>query len=136
MKDRLLYGTIGLLVGIVVMQWTMPSGQATVVTPPAGRVIAQTGNGGVLTDEGEVWNISQPQGPGTPYEWMHLVPSLPIPVDQVYSITDVALVDIAGNFWTVDGDQWVNVGQAPSGTVANDQSTWGKIKAKFREIGE
>lgn len=136
MKDKLLFGTIGLLVGIVVMQWTMPQGRATVVTPPVGNVIAQTGNGGVLTEDGVVWGTTQPEGPGTPWSWYRPVPPLPVPVDQVHFITDVALVDKSGNFWRVDGTQWVNIGQPPTSPVSTSESTWGKVKAKFSAKGD
>ena len=40
MKDKLLYLTIGVLIGIIVMQWAMPAGQASLVTAPVGNVIA------------------------------------------------------------------------------------------------
>ena len=131
MKDKLLFGTIGLLAGIVVMQWTMPSGQATVVTPPVGRVIAMTSSGSVLLADGTQWGLSFSQGQGGPYEWYEIEPPLPVSVDQVQFADQNGFVDKDGNLWYSGAGAWHNVGQPPIGPVSTEQSTWGKVKAKF-----
>ena len=129
MKDRLLFGTIGLLVGIVVMQWTMPSGNAEVVTNPVGVIVAQVGNRVVVGIDGGYWNAN------TDGTWSK-VKQLPVPLAEIHFIESAfGFVDVNGNLWNGDGE-WVNLGQPPIGPIATDQSTWGKIKAKFTGKGE
>lgn len=106
MRDKLLFGTIGLLVGVVVMQWTMPSGNATVVTPPVGNIVAMHGGWSVLTTNGELWDHNGPS-------WRKIGDISPVPVANVQFIVSNSLVDKSGNLWSDPGDGtgWVNVGQ-------------------------
>lgn len=132
MKDKLLYGTIGLLVGIVVMQWTMPSGRASVVTAPVGVVVAADSDA-VLATDGSVWFFHQPSN-----AWLQ-IGQLPFAVSEVQFFTHTdgfVVVRKNGDQWEYLNNEWVNNGQPPIGPVANEQSTWGKIKAKFQGKGE
>ena len=98
MKDRLLYVTIGVLLGVVVMQWAMPTGQATVTTAPVGNIIGMSA-GGVLLSNGEMWKLDLSSG------WVKRG-DLPIPASQVQFIVAFApltnFVDKSGNFWQGD----------------------------------
>lgn len=136
MKDKLLFGTIGLLVGIVVMQWTMPLGSASVVTPPVGGVVAAEG-GAVLMTDGSIWLLDS-RADGT--RWWHRISDLSMPIGQVqFFLGNGALVDKNGDTWAIgptEGDPWLNYGQPPVAPLANNQSTWGKVKAKFSGNGD
>lgn len=129
MKDKLLYGTIGLLVGLVVMQWTMPSGQASITTGPVGGVVSLD-QGSVLMADGSIWVIG---GVGPYDDWIH-TGTLPISPDQVlyWDAPGGNVVDKNGDFWSDRDQGWHNYGKPPVGPVANEQSTWGKVKSKFR----
>jgi hypothetical protein len=124
MKDRLLYLTIGLLVGIVVMQWTMPSANATIVTSPINGIVA-IAEEYVLSVNGDLWTIDQF---GT---W------LPIPVAQVQFIDAqgglLYLLDKSGNYWALHwtADHWVNYGRPPIEPVSTTKDTWGGVKGKY-----
>jgi hypothetical protein len=133
MKDRLLFGTIGLLLGIVVMQWTMPTGHATIVTDPAGNIVATMGSR-VLGADGNVWYWNQQSG------WT-LRHSLPVPLSDVRFIQQdndwgTAFVDKDGNYWldnsTTPEGVFVNHGQPPIEPLATEQSTWGQVKSQFK----
>jgi hypothetical protein len=129
MKDKLLFGTIGLLVGIVVMQWTMPLGQAEVVTNPVGVIVAQVANRVVVGVDGGYWYADNN---GT---WQK-VKQLPVPLTEIHFIESAyGFVDMNGNLWNGDGE-WQNLGHPPIGPVATEQSTWGKIKSKFSPKGD
>ena len=126
MKDKLQFGTIGLLVGIIVMQWMMPDGRADVVGPPVGNVVAAEGNT-VLTVDGGVWLFRMGDQPS----WERLGEA-PIPVGQVRYFGSVAIVATNGDLWERGSTgTWVNRGQPPISPVSSEQSTWGKIKATF-----
>jgi len=129
MKYKLLFGTIGLLIGIVVMQWTMPKSDASVVMPPVGGVLANE-TGSVLMTDGSMWQLEQlPGGTG---HWLRMNES-PIPVGQIQFFSGPGrFVDKNGDMWAIgDTDEWVNYGRPAIGPVAAEQSTLGKVKAKF-----
>ena len=133
MKDKLLFGTIGLFVGIVVMQWTMPSGQATVVTPPVGNVVAVESNC-VLMIDGSFWALDS-TGPDT--KGWRRISELPMPVADVQFFGCARIIDKNGDMWEEwNPGQWINYGQPPIAPVATDQSTWGKIKSTFSSKGD
>ena len=132
MKDKLLYGTIGLLVGIVVMQWTMPPTGASVVTPPVGNVVGLRATCVLMTD-GSVWQLVDNGGAR---EWRH-ISHVTMPIANIQFFECGSLVDKNGDMWEESSPgQWVNYGQPPIGPVASDQSTWGKVKAQFNKKGE
>jgi hypothetical protein len=132
MKDRFFYLTIGALIGIVVMQWAMPSGQATIVTEPISGIVALAPPYIVL-ENGEFWTIDQF---GNFYQNPEL--TLPIPTEQVQFIESSGnillwMVDKNGNFWSrgYTEDFWVNHGN-PDPSVQNYSTSWGKIKSNYR----
>jgi hypothetical protein len=134
MKDELLFGTIGLLVGVVVMQWTIPNGQATVVTPPVGSIVA-TMDERVLGVDGNVWVWSHQYG-----TWENHG-SVPVPVADVHFIEHdndwgTAIVDKDGNWWELFNGEWVNRGQPPAGPIPTSSATFGKVKAQYKPKGE
>ena len=133
MKDRLLYLTIGVLLGIIVMQWTMPEGQATVVTPPVGSVVA-VHDEWALTANGEVW-----QWTGPPTNWVSRgFVDVPVSQIQFFSLDKgggkILVVYKDGNSWERQfvGGSWVTRGQPPVAPVPVSPNTWGSIKDKFK----
>jgi hypothetical protein len=129
MRDKLMFGTIGLLVGIVVMQWTMPSGQASITsTPPVGGVVTLD-QGSVLMSDGSTWVVGAVQQHS---DWIQ-TGTLPMSPDQVlyWDAPGGNVVDKNGDFWSDRGDGWHNYGKPPVSPVASQQSTWGKVKAAF-----
>ena len=132
MKDKLLYLTIGLLIGIVVMQWTMPTGRASIVQPPVGNIVAADYDW-VLTHNGEIWKYYM----GYPQGWQK-VGSVPLPPEQIQFIHStwlegpLAMVDKSGNWWRqTNPDYWVNLGQPPVAPVPTSPDTWGGVKGKY-----
>jgi hypothetical protein len=132
-KDRLLYLIIGLLVGVVVMQWTMPAGQATVAIDPVGPVIAVT-PGGVVTWNGELWGY-------TSGSWFKRG-DLPFPASQLRFIVDnlpnEILIDTNGDYWTgiPSTGTWTNHGQPPVAPVPTSQQSWGMLKGHYQAKGD
>lgn len=128
MRERILLVMVGLLLGIVVMQWTMPEGRADVVGAPVGNVVSIESNC-VLTTDGSFWHLTT-TGPET-VGWER-ISELPMPVADVRFFGCTRIVDKNGDVWEErnPGD-WVNYGQPPTSPVAAEPSTWGKIKAKF-----
>lgn len=148
MKDKLLFGTIGLLVGVVVMQWTMPAGHAEYVANDSGIISATLSRLNslgqprcevqLLDENGRSWRF----GIGTSVEepllcWSQTNTVLPVPVGDVkfwgeeFVVTKANEVWIWGNCDYVGTTGWVNCGPWPGSPVAAAQSTWGKVKAKF-----
>ena len=133
MRDRLLFTTIGLLVGIVAMQWTMPSGQASIVdsSVSAGSVVGVATEGfifSILTSDGSIYWISE-----SGFEFKL---SIPIPVSDVafYCGDDEGLIAKNGDVWKVtnaQGQNWVNLGPAPGDPVPTQGKSWGKIKNQY-----
>ncbi len=139
MKDKLLFGTIGLLVGVVVMQWTMPNGYASYVSPNTGIIAAQGGMDisafvEVLDQDGKIWRCDPQDGQAC---WAQ-------EVNQTIPVTPSAL-----KFWskrwavTIDNHVWIydvyanpvgwhDCGAWPGGPVAANQTTFGKVKAMFQ----
>jgi len=100
-RDRLLYLTIGMLVGMVVMQWTMPSAEASRVFP--GGVVAISDHF-VLDENGAVWYLP----PVSPASWERSAPDPPVPVSQI-KFWEVWL------FVTIDNIAWVYTGSPVTG---------------------
>lgn len=145
MKDKLLFGTIGLLVGVVVMQWSMPSGQvafATYVDHSANGIIAHDGDR-FLDDTGNTWEIN-PGLYGQPVQcWTLSEQSLspPVPVNQIKFWDGARLVTNDNRGWVLVGlngvpERWHDCGPWPGGPVSTQQSTWGKIKSTFSGKGD
>ena len=134
MKDRLLYLTIGLLTGIVVMQWTMPAGQASGVQVQSGAIAIESLL--VLDEYGETWLINDDHT-GTGWfrysERSEFPPNLPVPASQVKLWSGGVLVTQDNVAWKVNDQshQWVNCGPWPGGPVETNPQTWGGVKGKY-----
>lgn len=133
MKDKLLYGTIGLLVGIVVMQWTMPSGQAAGTT--ASGVVAMAENPEsnevyVLDINGHVWSNKPCWSRVNGFD-------PPMPTSQIKFWQFRGLVTTDDHVWTWAASQahpegeYQDCGAWPGSPVGLQQSTLGTVKAKF-----
>jgi hypothetical protein len=83
--------------------------------------------------DGTIWRTQQGPGGDEDLFW-NQVGSVPIPVDQIHYFSLTTLVAKNGDVWDKNwgNGEWRNYGQPPAGPVATDQSTWGKVKAKFR----
>ena len=138
MKDRLLFGTIGLLVGVVVMQWTMPEGQANVTVQDAGIIAVQDRGDGpgsellALDQLGQVW-ISQ--GPARCWVREPLYDP-PMPVNQIKFWQYSMIITLDNHTWLAmpsNGTyQWSDCGAWPGAPVSSNQATFGSVKAQYR----
>jgi hypothetical protein len=113
------------------------------VTPPAGTG-AQCGHAEyvdrsttgvvsgcgctVLLDNGEAWYYDDSE-----FRWIYTA-DLPVPVSQIKFWCGASFVNTANDTWKLlGGDQgWFNCG-SPAGGTGMEPSTWGQIKARFRE---
>jgi hypothetical protein len=137
MKDKLLYLTIGLLIGIVVMQWgvssrtvLVPSARAGLVYP--GNDIAAFEDGTVLDRLGQVWRASNDQC------WVRdALFDPPVPVSDIREWGYGQFVTNSWELWTVDSSgQWHNCGPWPGQPVPTEQNSWGDIKTKLNKDGD
>ncbi len=141
MKNRLLYITIGVLVGIVVTQWTMPASEATGVFPGPGII---AGGGYLALDEfGRTWVIELKDPDGTfnpkwvPAEERFSIPNeLPAPVSNIKFWSHGSIITQDGYAWMLRDDtqppEWVSCGRwGPGGTVPAQENTWGGVKGKY-----
>ncbi len=124
MKERLLYATIFILVGITVAQWTMPSGEASVVTQPAGAVVAAEGSYALAVD-GSIWDYDTGSG------WTMVCQS-PVPTSNIQFFHGLLLTDTSGDLWLYENGTWTNRGQPPVAPLPTSKSTIGGVKAKYR----
>ncbi len=131
MKDRLLYLTIGVLLGIVVMHGA--PGQATVVTEPVGGIVALS-NGFAIRADGQVWFVDVQDNWTQKPEF-----TLPIPTADVRFINSgppgqLWLVGNNGDVWSIGyiEDFWLNHGQLPGVPVPVSPNTWGSVKEKYK----
>ena len=134
MKDKLLYLTIGLLIGIVVMQWTMPVGQAADAIIGSGVIEVESDI--VLDEYGVVWylrtNNDDPRWER--YSGGHYYPTeLPVPVSQIKLWSAGTLITQDNVAWRVSDDSylWVNCGPWTGGPVPTSPTTWGGVKGKY-----
>ena len=138
MKDRLLYLTIGLLIGIVVMQWGVTSQTITIPTARAGYVdhtatgIIAMNEGRMLDQYGVMWNL-QESG------WREAAHSpVPVPVNDVKFFHSSRLITTANVGWLISaGGEWIEVGPWPGGLpVPTEQNSWGSMKQLMNEDGD
>lgn len=129
MKDKLLYLTIGLLIGIVVMQWTMPTGNASGIHPGGIVGIADHVNW-VLDEFGVVWGFHPTEGwQEHPIDWRPPVPSSQI---KFWNAWVVITTDNVAWYHTNDvSNPWVTLGPWPGGAVQTKPETWGGVKGKY-----
>jgi hypothetical protein len=140
MRDKLLYLTIGLLIGIVVMQWTMPAGRASIIAPPAGEIVA-VAHQYLVTRDGHLWSFSPQNDPYVTPPCFNDQGTLPMPVEDVkfFSFTPGSwspfwIVDAAGNVWSKTGvNTWRNWGPPPVEPVPASSESWGGVKGKFEK---
>jgi hypothetical protein len=132
-KDKLLYLTVGLLIGIVVMQWTMPTGRAADAIAGSGAIAIESAM--VLDEYGQVLEIVVDHtGTGWfPASERTNYPPLPVPVSQVKLWSAGVLVTEDNSAWRVDSisHQWVNCGPWPGGAVPTSPTAWGGVKGKY-----
>ena len=138
MKDRFLYLTIGVLVGVVVTQW-MTGRQAEVsvygpslanasVVDPTLDVVAIAENQ-VLDRLGNSWDF-----PGDCWNPGNPLFSVPIPVADIKFWTPVIFLAKNGDLWrnTTGAAGWVNCGPWPGAPVPTSEDSWGSVKDKYK----
>jgi hypothetical protein len=141
MKDKILFLTIGLLIGLVVMQWGVTS--RTTVVPMARAFtsdLPRTGlvltNGNYFMDEqGDVWVLSDNNHDaqwGFAGTWP--APS-PIPVSEIKFWGDgckqIVAHDNTGYLWDEYYSRWNSVHWPGSQPVPTAPSTWGGVKSQL-----
>lgn len=69
-------------------------------------------------------------------EWARDVGDLPMPVTEVAfmesNATSTVLVSTSGEIFSGSGGEWTSLGTLPTGPVAVDHGSWGKVKAAHR----
>jgi hypothetical protein len=150
MRERFLLVVVGILIGVVVMQWTMPEGRAEYVTQEDGIVAAAMSRSNrlgqtrcevqVLDETGRVWQFGIGENAEEPLQcWADMGQSLPTSVANIKFWCQDVLVTRQNEVWVrgdcdyVGAGGWVNCGAWPGGTVATEESTWGRIKSTFRK---
>jgi len=134
-KDKLPYLTIGVLIGVVVMQWTMPSGQVSNAQVQSGAIALESGT--VLDSNGDTWLIVYDH---TATGWVPIVEridfpaELPVPVEQVKLWSGGSLItqdNVAWHTSNTSPSYWINCGPWPGGAVQMKPDTWGGVKSKY-----
>ena len=138
MAKKFMYVCLGVLALVLAFHLGAQYGQAGYVEH-SGRIIATVDPSNinyvsVLLDNGEIWTCDlgtggwMPSGSGV---W----PTCPVSASQVkFILNDHVFISLSDDLWYWDsGPQvWRNAG-SPSGGVATEPSTWGNIKAKWRD---
>jgi hypothetical protein len=103
----------------------------------SGRVVAYLGGYSgywqILLDNGEMWGYERHSGAWTPVSGG--VFTCPVPISQIkFVMGEEAAISLSDDLWYYDsGSQsWHNAGFPPGG-VATQPSTWGQIKAQFKD---
>ena len=135
MKEKLHYLTVWLLIGVVVMQWTMPTGNAADAITGSGAIAIESAM--VLDEYGQAWEIVVDH---TGTGWFPLSereecpPNLPVPASQVKLWSGGCLVTQDNVAWRVNPvspREWVNCGPWPGGPVPTSPNTWSGVKGKY-----
>ena len=138
MKDRLLYLTIGLLIGIVVMQWTTNQGSNASIVSPGSGIIAIS-DYQALDEYGNHWRV---YASAAESGWFLCseggVDCAPqIPVSQIKFWGDRLIITQDNVAWAYTNKDpvrgWHNLGPWPGGPVSTEQSTWGEIKGEYKQ---
>jgi len=133
MKDKLLYLTIGLLIGIVIMQLGITSKTVVVPVAQAGYVDHNTNGvvcglvGYFLDENGMYWRLQS--GGWVSYDGYF---PLPVPVSQIkiWDVERFITTDNRGYEWEPGG--WVDCGVWPGGQpVPTEKQSWGSIKGNY-----
>ena len=138
MKDKILYLTIGLLIGIVEMQWgTVAEGDDS---SPYGIILRDTGGAQgteqiLVDDNGNRWRFTYDYVTGAITCWEPAgIANLP-PVDpHEVKFWQGWMVVTRDNYVWVRNDQaqtWQDCGPWPGGPVPTSPDTWGGVKGKY-----
>ena len=138
MKDKLLFLTIGLLIGIVVMQAGFTS--RTVVVPVAHAEVPPTGlifaDGSHFMDEqGQVWWLTEANHEAQ-WAFAGTWPApVPVPVSEIkfWSAAGkyVVAIDNTGYLWDDYYGRWNMVVWPGGQPVPTEGSSWGSIKSNL-----
>jgi hypothetical protein len=135
MKDKILFLTIGLLIGLVVMQWgiipqsaMLPVAHAGYVDNNATGIVAMNEN--LAFDHlGRIWAVSVASG------WTEFSTSpLPISMNDVKFVASRTLVTNSNVGWKYEGNmnEWIEAGPWPgSQPVPTEKQSWGSIKGNY-----
>jgi hypothetical protein len=131
MAEKFMYVCFGMLALMMAFHLGARYGYANYVDHSMAGVVAAeihgSGDGFLLFDNGEVWEWEE----YTSQQWSQW-PSPPVPVSDIKFWHHRTLVDTDNQLWHEEGGEWFNRGGPPGG-VGTEPSTWGSIKARWRE---
>lgn len=144
MKERSLFLTIGVLLGVVIAQrmfdpntFLVSPANAEYVAHGPGIVAFDSRGGGddafALDQNGQTWRI--PRGWDQPPIECGWVPGgfIPVAVAQVKFWGTDWFITMNNEAWFRHGDEWRNCGVWPGGTVPAANDSWGSMKKKYRD---
>ena len=128
MAKKFMFVCVGLLALTAAFLLGAQFGRAEYVDHSTTGVVAG-GGGNVLLDNGEVWYYDDSE-----FEWTHNpADNLPVPLSTIKFWAGRYYVDTANQMWRHDPDgSWFNCGTPPMGGIATQPSSWGSIKAQFK----
>jgi len=119
MKNKLLYMTIGALLGVVVVQWSCSEKTTGVQAVPAQGIIfaADVFGTAFLDENGTVW-VGATNVQGVPVGWAQStsVPALPVSVGEIKFWMRTSLITKDDVLWQLDSSlapapaEWKNLG--------------------------
>ena len=131
MAKKFMYVCFGILALAAVFHLGAQYGAASIVDHGSTGIVAVSGSGQMLLDNGEVWFFHD-GGPS----WEHRSQyDLPVPISQVkfwWGEREFATVQNDVWYWDDSSLDWVNFG-TPPGYASARSTTWGQIKAEFGE---
>jgi len=128
---RFLYGSLGVLALALAFHLGAESVKSGYVdNSTTGAVaIAPGANPYILDENGVVWLIDVPSG------WRDDIasPPLPVPASEVKLWTTNMFVTHDNHAWRWSEGDWLDMGPWPGSPTATENTSWGRIKADFRE---
>ena len=128
MTKRFMFVCIGILALTIAFLLGAQFGRAEYVDHSTSGLVAMTGTG-ALDESGKVWVWL------TGYHaWQWYGEQLPVPTSQVkFFLNSDMFISVSNEAWQKgETGSWVNYGPPP-GMTATQSSTWGQIKATFKE---
>ena len=126
MAKKFMYVCFGLLALAVAFHLGAQYGRADYVDHSTTGVVSG-GAGKVLLDNGEVWTYDDSE-----FTWVYNY-TLPVPISKIKFASGDYFVDTFNQMWRHDPDgTWFNCA-SPPGVTSTHSTTWGEIKAQFKD---
>jgi hypothetical protein len=103
-------------------------------TPADARMGSAAITSGVIDVDGDMFLLANGHTVYRSFagQWVEGRPVLPISTSQVAMWASDCFLDVDGNGWIVQSNQWVNVGPPPdSQPISLTPTTWSAIKSRF-----